>query len=158
MRDFDATVHNRIVNHPAIKPHFMMADPLNDFRIDFADLAERPDHYVLLHNGRSSGDLRADAAMIFDWSAPDVWEAHLLFLPSCRGRDALAAVQDFGRTMFEEVGARLLWGQITAGNRGARWFARQIGGKTRGGTHHHIFGLSELFVCDRDDWEARRAK
>lgn len=158
MRDFDATVHNRIANHPAILPHFTMADPFNPSRVDFSECAERPDHYVLLHNGRGEGDLRADAAMLFDWSAPDVWEMHTMFLPSCRGRRALDTAQDFGRIMFEEVGAFRLWGQTPVNNRAARWFNRQLGGRSAGSTFHHVFGLSELFVCDRADWEGRRAK
>jgi hypothetical protein len=160
MRTHNAIIHNLIANHPRVKPNLVMQgiDPESSEPLLFFECAARPEHYVLLHNGSHDLDPDANAAMIFEWSAPGVWEQHTMFLPTCRGRKALDAGRQFLRHMFEVEGALMVWGQTPVGNRPACWFNRQLGGKSVGFGEQYSFGECEQFRLLRAEWDASAAK
>lgn len=145
MRVFDASLHNLIANHPEVAPH-LAHDPAKG-PLFFDNLVLEPQFYVLLHNG-------VDAAMIFEWSSPHVWQQHTIFAPSCRGKPAVIEAKKMLRWMFEEEGAVMIWGQTPLANRAARIFNRWVGGVSQGLGDHHIVGPVEYFSANRDEWLA----
>lgn len=117
VRATDATIHNLIANHPAVKPTF-------GYQHGFADLSpllDHPEQYVLLHDGNG-------AASIFEWSAPYVWQGHSLYLPHRRGKDGIQAGRDMLQWMFDH-GAKMIWGMTPLDNRPAQMFNRLLGFK-----------------------------
>jgi hypothetical protein len=137
MRVFDASAHNRIVNHPAVKPAFSR----DDGDLSFDDLADNPD-YALLTN-------EDDAAAIFEWCGPGVWQVHTLCLPSCRGARAIAEARRMMDWMFTNEGARMIWGLTPVGNRAAVMFNRLCGAVSHGFRDHHVSGRCEIFSVER---------
>jgi hypothetical protein len=150
MRAATARVINAIANQPEVYP-FVCPDPSFGY-IFFDEHAARPEHYVLLHNGQHDDDLTATAAMIFEWSAPGVWEMHTLFRNECRGKAALAQAHEFVAFMYDEMGADMIWGQTPLDNKAARFFNRKLGGKSVGTGTHHAFGPVEFFRCFKHEW------
>lgn len=136
MRVFDAAAHNRIANHPEVRPSFAWFEG----EVTFDDQAADVDNYVFLLDG--------DAAAIFEWSAPRVWQVHTLALPDVRGAAALASGRRMIAWMRAEMGARTLWGMTPIANRAARMFNRLIGAKSAGFREHHVTGPCELFVWE----------
>lgn len=134
----NADLHNYILNHPEISGHFGPRDK------DLSPLLNEPGAYVLLDNGE-------DAACVFEWSAPRIWQAHTYFLPSARGKKGIEAGKAFIRLMFDD-GARLLWGQTPTANRQARMFNRLIGAVSDGFDVHPYSGEIEYFVVEREAW------
>ena len=120
-RSFDAELHNRIANHPAVKPTL----GYNEDYTDFAPLLDLPDNYVLLSDGEA-------AAAIFEWSAPGVWQTHTMALPHVRGKDVVETAKAMQAYMFETMGARMLWGATPKSNRAAIMFNRLVGAKPAG--------------------------
>ncbi len=120
-REWDAELHNRIANDPAVKPTF----GYNQGPTDLSPLLAEPESYILLSNG-------SDGAVIYEWSAPGVWQAHTMFLPSCRGRRAIDDAKAMIAWMFDHAAAEMLWGQTPMTNRPARMFNRLFGGKPAG--------------------------
>ncbi len=143
-RATDATLHNAILNDPAITDHFGPADK------DLAPLFGEPGAYVMLDNG-------TDAACVFEWSAPRIWQSHTYFLPSCRGARGIEAGKGFIRWMFEAEAARILWGQTPVANRRARMFNRLIGAVSDGIEANPAMGCDvEYFIVERDAWLHRQ--
>lgn len=134
MRVFDASAHNRIANHPAVRPSFPWVEGEVSFDAEVTDTQ----HYCFLLDG--------EAAAMFEWSAPGVWQVHSLASPDCRGKHALDAGRRMIGWMRDHEGATMFWGQTPVGNRAARMFNRLIGAKSAGMREHHICGLCELFV------------
>ena len=118
VRATDAALHNRIANHPEVKPTL----GYNEGYTDFAALFNYPDAYVLLSDGQG-------AAAIFEWSAPGVWQSHTMFLPESRGKNGIRAAKAMMAWMFENMQARMLWGMTPLSNRAAHMFNRLIGAK-----------------------------
>lgn len=135
----DAVLANRIANHPAVRPYLA----LHGGALDFSPCIGSPDHRVLT-NGR-------DAAAVFEWSAPGVWEGHTLFLPTCRGRRAVETGKAFCAWMFAD-GADILWGNTTSILRHVRWFNRRLGFEPAGIGLHHTLGEVERFVMRKPGW------
>ncbi|MFC0304392.1 hypothetical protein ACFSTI_29280 [Rhizorhabdus histidinilytica] len=129
---------NRIANHPEVKPYFGPGG----VEVYFDELAALPNDYALLCNGE-------DAGAIFEWSGPGIWQMHYLSLPSCRGRRCIAEFRRMIDWMFEQEGARTIWGQTPIANKAARWLNRQLGGTSYGIREHHISGPCELFKVER---------
>ncbi|HEV2816713.1 MAG TPA: hypothetical protein VGW40_05780 [Allosphingosinicella sp.] len=158
IRAFDPTVHNRIANDPSVFPYIVpaMGGDLFAGPVDFTECAARPDDYVLVHNGKFEGDPEADAAMIFEWRAPDVWEMHTMFLPSCRGgTKSLNQATEFVEYMFAN-GAEIVWGVVAIGNERARAFFLKAGGKSKRFKDHHILGPVEEFSVTKSQWATLR--
>lgn len=120
VRATDATVHNYIANHPEVKPTF----GYNSDYTDFSPLLIYPEQYVLLHD-------RVGAASVFEWSAPDVWQGHSLFLPERRGKDGIRSAKDMLAWMFDH-GTKMIWGATPLTNRPAQMFNRLLGFKAGG--------------------------
>jgi hypothetical protein len=142
-RSPDAELHNRILNDPAITGHFGPAMK------DLTPLFAEPGAYVLLDNG-------GDAACVFEWSAPRIWQSHTYFLPSARGKRGIETGKAFIRQMFDD-GAKMLWGQTPLANRQARMFNRLIGAVADGIERNPAMGCDiEYFIVERDAWLHRQ--
>lgn len=120
MKQNSAERLNAIANHPAVKPSL----GYNDDYTDFTPLLAHPEAYVLLE--------RDGFGAVFEWSAPGVWQAHTMALPEVRGKQAVNAARAMVDYMFNERGARMLWGMTPKGHRPARVFNRAIGAKDAG--------------------------
>ena len=79
------------------------------------------------------------------WSAPRVFECHLLFPPNCRGKQAVAASRRMGDYMMT-YHADMLWGQPPANDRAAIWHIRQAGFTFYGKATNAIVGPVEFYV------------
>lgn len=139
MRVFDAAVHNRIANDPSVRPSF----PWFEGAVSFDAEVTRPDDYVFLANEEG------DAAAIFEWSAPGVFQVHTMALATCRGRRALASGTRMVAWMFDDEGAEMLWGMTPVDNRAAGMFNRMMGARSLGKRDHHVAGPCEIFVWKR---------
>lgn len=116
VRHRDALLHNLIANDPSVRPTF----GYHEGYTDLTPLVDLPETYVLLSNGKN-------CASIWEWSAPDVWQGHSIFLPEARGRVGIDAGKAMCRYMFDEIGARMLWGMTPLGHRAAQIFNRLLG-------------------------------
>lgn len=139
MRVFDASVHNAIANHPSVRPSF----PWVEGEVSFDEEVRLTDAYVFLVNEDR------DAAAIFEWSAPRVYQVHSMSLPSCRGKAVIEVGKRMIAWMQAEMGARMIWGQTPVDNRAARMFNRLMGARSEGMRGHHVTGECELFVWGR---------
>ncbi len=112
-REVTATLTNRIANHDAVRPFI-------DYREDAAEMdwTTAVENCVVLSNGR-------DAVAAFEETGPREYQAHLMFLPSCRGKRALDAARGMLDMLAEQ--ADFVWGAGPVGNRQVRWFARALG-------------------------------
>ena len=148
VRHTEPSLHNFIGNQAGVYG-CIAPDPYSGEPLDFTECADAPNEYVLLSNG-------SDAASIFEWFGPGIYEGHTMFLPSCRGKEALQngrAMVDF---MFEELDAVMLWGQTPTHLPAARWFNRKLGFQLVGEKVHYMMGPSQLFRMDKARWEATR--
>lgn len=134
-RATDAALHNSIFNLPEIVIHF------GGQPIDLTPVVAISEGYVCLHNGR-------DAASVMEWSGPRMWQVHTAFAPSCRGKGAVREGKAMLAFMFDELKARLIWGQTPTWNRQARMFNRLCGAKSDGFGEHHVSGPVEYFVVE----------
>lgn len=133
-RDFDPQTVNRIANHPAIYSDFALpgCGPL-----DFAEVARRTEDHVILTDGEA-------VAAICEWSAPGVWQVHIMATPAARGaraRDALAEARDW---MFD-FGARMLWAQVPVNKPHVGRMASMVGFTRCGLGHLPIVGPVEYY-------------
>lgn len=147
MRTLDATLVNAIVNtSPAIMAalHHDPAEGPWDAQ-PFVDCIYS---VILLDN-------REDAAGLFQWSAPDIWQVHTIFSHTCRGRRALETGCAMLRSIFTEWEAEMVWGHTPKDNRAAHWFNRQLGAEYVGEDVHHHVGDCLNFRVRRDEWMKR---
>ena len=133
-REREAALINRVANiatvHPAIAYH---GQPL-DWSAAFP--AEHTGVVVL-----SNGD---DACAVFASAADRVWQGHTIFAPTCRGRRAIETGKAIIAWMRPH--ADLIWGATPIHNTAARWFNRQIGGRSAGFDQYDTEGAVELFT------------
>lgn len=128
-RETDAALINRIANHPAVYSDFAMPGCGS---LDFAEVARRTDDHVILTDGEA-------VAAICEWSAPGVWQVHVMAMPDARGapaRDILAAARDW---MFA-FGARMLWAQVPVNKPHVGRMASMVGFTRCGLGHLPIVG------------------
>lgn len=146
----DARVLNTLANHPDILPYVA---PKGTESIDFDVCFEpdRIDRIRFFHNEAES------IGMFFDWSAPDIWELHMLAMPEARGGDALAFASEVITEMFFNRGAREIWGKTPRWNERARAMHRKVGGISRGLGIDPVFGEVEYFSTPRGEWKAPKA-
>lgn len=105
-----------------------------------------PDGYTALTDG-------VNIVLCTEW-ANNVIEIDWLLVD--RGRLAINAALDFLAYIYESYGARVVVGQTPAHKRAARWFSRQVGGRSQGmATTEH--GEVEIFSMTRQEFEARWA-
>ncbi|WP_426262995.1 hypothetical protein [Sphingomonas sp. PWP1-2] len=116
----DAALINRIANSDGVR-EFVAAD---DRLMDWTPLIARPFEEtgaVVLTNG-------ADAVAAFTYTAPSIFQAHLLFAKTCRGRKAIDTARAMLKWMFDN-GATIVWGAAPRANRKVGIFGRLIGGR-----------------------------
>jgi hypothetical protein len=145
-RETDAAVINRIVNHPDVLPHFDLA---RRGRLDFGPCIDQPDSYVVLTDGEACGAL-------FEWSAPEVWQCHTMFLPEVRGSQAIAAAKQMAAYMLREH-AVMLWGETPSIHRAALCFNRRVGFQCAGIGFHDVLGEVQRFVLRKQDGLSSRS-
>ncbi len=163
IRATDATIHNTIANHPEVVRSLEWNPDKGPLL--FGNLFDGTDHYILLHNGqRDFTSINAEEegwpldhptlAMIFEWSAPGVYQMHTMSLPGTRGKAMMLDAKDMIHAMFTTYRADMLWGQTPIDNKAARMFNRLVGAKSAGFGHHDVAGEVEYFRNSRARWLA----
>ncbi len=76
-----------------------------------------------------------------------VWNTHWLF--ESRGREAISVGKAMLKYMFDNSDAAAIKGLTPAHCRAARWFNRQLGGKSYG-MIDTVIGPCELFILERE--------
>jgi hypothetical protein len=125
MRVYDANFVNAIADR--------CEDRLGEFR-DFTIPISNQSN-IFLH------DLGIAACI---WSAPEVYECHLLYPPEFRGRAAIAASKRMADFMMNNH-AKMLWGQPPSHDAAACWHIRQVGFDFVGFGHHAVVGDVSYF-------------
>lgn len=96
-------------------------------------------------------DDQGNMLLVEEW-ADKAYEIHWLI--RCRGRKAITAGVDFLRHLYQEFDARTVTGQVPASRRAARWFSRQVGGRSNGIIATEL-GEVESFSQTRQEFEAQ---
>lgn len=117
-RTFDAAAVNAVCNDPAVLPTLSLGQGHIDVSRLIAD--ERNVFYLGEHGGA-----------MFHRVAPRTYAAHDFFLPSGRGKWALAASRHMLGLMIDG-GARLIFAETPVENRGCRMFNRWLGFTSEG--------------------------
>lgn len=109
-RTLDASVFNRIANHPCVRPHLG-----GEGVLDLTANVENPDNYAFLTPHDDGGYLVVNLQ-------PGLYAAHTLALPSARGRPMLELMRDGFRFMFTATDAVEIVTTCPDSNEaGARW-------------------------------------
>lgn len=117
-RETNPELVNRIANAPEVRD-FLRPDGLP---IDLTEVVtSRPTHSgcVIVSNGE-------DALALFDITTDRVYQAHVAFARTCRGKRAVETGREMVDWMFDH-NAEVIWADIPTWNKPARWFARQMG-------------------------------
>jgi hypothetical protein len=107
--------------------------------LDFSDAVADARNFALTDD--------AGFAAIFQWSAPRVYECHIMGTKVARGTNAMQS----GREMLAYMktqGARLVWGRPSIYNRAAICFIRRMGLKSEGVGSDPFVGEVEYFVTE----------
>ena len=146
MRSFDAAIINLVAAHPEV--HKALGLDPDDPPMTFDQFVGDPERFIILDN-------RKDAAAIFEWRGPGLWEAHSMTLPTCRGTDALAMGVAMLTEIFTLHGADIVWAQTPHFNLPQRGFNRKLGAKSMGHGHNHVMNCPvEYFRFDKAEWLA----
>jgi len=132
MRFHDPEIVNRVANIPEVAA-YLGADSF-----DFTIAIGKPENIFLQQCG-------GKAIALCEWSAPRVYECHLIFHPECKGRDAINASRIMGDYMLA-FHANMLWGRPQVKNRPAIWHIRQAGFSAAGFGDHPGIGAVQYFV------------
>lgn len=113
-RHFDAERLNALANHPAVRPTCG-----GDGRspIDLSAFVADPKNHVL---GWEHG------AFLFQWSAPETYEVHMMVLPEGRGREAYRMARE-GIDYITAAGAERLWARVGRDMTALRHYTAQAG-------------------------------
>lgn len=117
------TFINRIANSEGVK-EFLRVDGGS---MDFTPITEAPitqTGVVVLSNGE-------DAVGLFEITCDGVWQGHIAFAESCRGKRAIETGREMLDWMFEH-NAEVIWGAVPRWNKPTIWFARAIGMRPTG--------------------------
>ena len=131
MRTYDADLVNRIANSPGV-PELLGAEAF-----DFTAAIGVPTNIFLHHRG---------AIAICEFSAPRVYQCHLIFAPECRGRKAVRAAIEMRDYMFAHH-ADMLWGQPAIDNEAGRKLIRMAGFQPAGFGENPLVGKVEYLTC-----------
>lgn len=113
-RHFDARRLNELANHPQIRP---TCGGDGSSYLDLTGFVSNPlNHAVAWDRG----------AFMFQWSAPQTYEVHIMVEPEGRGRNAylMAAA---GIAYIVSQGAERLWARIARGFKALRHYVAQAG-------------------------------
>jgi len=124
----DPAIVNDLANIPEVSRSISLDGEVAEF--DFSDAIANPANVFLSEGG--------GVAMCI-WSAPRVYEAHIIFHPESRGRAAINACIAMRDHMMANH-ADMLWGQPKLTNRAAIWLIRQAGFVCAGHGENPIVG------------------
>lgn len=134
----DGEIVNAIANHPSVRSMIFLGLRYDDNPLDFTDCVADPKNFVLEDDGFCA---------IFGWSAPGVYECHVMGVKDARGAPAMAT----GHAMLaymKEQGATMVWGQPSIYNKPAICYIRRMGLKSWGFATHPMLGEVEYFVTE----------
>lgn len=133
MRFTDPDIVNRIANIPEVSKGISLDGEVTEF--DFTDAIANGQNVFLRDGG---------GIAICEWSAPRVYQCHLLFAPDCRGRCAITSATNMRDFMMANY-SDMLWGQPKKSNRPAIWLIRQVGFSHVGDGVHPMVGPVEFY-------------
>lgn len=149
MRTRDAAFHNEIANHPDVI-RYLEWNPDNGL-MTFDHLAN-DDRFYLMHLPLDGPELPG-LALVFEWSAPGVFQVHTMSHPD-RRHNVLWEAKFLIHEILMMTGASRVWGQTAMHNIAARKFNLKIA-RVLGYGEHHISGPCEYFGGQRTEWLAR---
>ena len=138
-RETDAALLNQIANDQTVQNLMFLGMVYPNQELDFSDAVETPKNIALTDD--------AGFAAIFQWSAPRVYECHIMGTKSARGANAMQSGREMLAYMKNE-GARLVWGRPSIYNRAAICFIRRMGLKSEGKGSDPFVGEVEYFVTE----------
>lgn len=135
----DPTLVNAIANEATVRQMMFvgMMYPLHD--LDFSDCLENKQNICLVDE--------KGFCSIFQWSAPGVYECHIMAPKSARGASCMASAREMLAFVRNE-GARLVWGRPSIYNRAAICFIRRMGLKSAGFGTDAAAGDVQYFVTE----------
>lgn len=116
-REFRADRINAVLNHPEVLPWVTL--PGLD-ALDLSELVEDRRNILLMTE-------EGDGGVLFHRRSQGVFEAHSQYLPSARGKRALAATREAVDWMFRNTDCRAITTMVPADNRPAEALAVRCG-------------------------------
>lgn len=113
-RTYDAERINALANHPGNRPT-CGGDGASPIDLS-AFLSDRKNHAVVWDKG----------CFLFQWSAPQTYEVHIIVLPEGRGRAAYRKAKD-GIAYIAAFGAERIWARVAEGHDGLAHYTRAAG-------------------------------
>lgn len=129
---------NTIANDDSVRQMMFLGMRYPENHLDFTTAVEDERTVVLESNGFCA---------LFNWSAPGIYECHIMALKNARGAHAMQA----GRLMLEHMwglGATRVWGQPSVYNRAAICYIRRMGLKPAGFGKHGVLGEVQYFMTE----------
>ncbi len=117
-RTMDATLLNRVMNDPSVRPH-IVAD---DGDIDVTSVVENPENFALVTEF---------GGFLLIKHEPGIYEVHTQFLPEGRGRHAVEAMREGFRYMFTHTDCLEIVTKVCEDNVAAYSFAKLAGFRQR---------------------------
>lgn len=135
----DANLVNAIANENSVRQMMFvgMMYPLHD--LDFSDCIENKQNICLIDD--------KGFCSIFQWSAPGVYECHIMAPKAARGASCMASAREM-LAFMRKHGARLVWGRPSIYNRAAICFIRRMGLKSAGFGQDAAAGDVQYFVTE----------
>lgn len=135
----DPGLVNAIANENSVRQMMFvgMVYPLHD--LDFSDCIENKQNICLVDD--------KGFCSIFQWSAPGVYECHIMAPKSARGASCMASAREM-LAFVKKEGARLVWGRPSIYNRAAICFIRRMGLKPAGFGTDAAAGDVQYFVTE----------
>lgn len=130
---------NAVANEATVRQLMFvgMMYPLHD--LDFSDCVGNKQNVCLMDD--------KGFCSIFQWSAPGVYECHIMAPKSARGASCMKSARKM-LTYMRNHGARLVWGRPSIYNRAAICFIRRMGLKSAGFGTDAAAGDVQYFVTE----------
>lgn len=119
VREFHPLRINAVLNDPSVLQWVALRGQARP--LDLGPLLADPRNVLLLESEGSGG-------LFFHWQEPGVYEVHTQFLPSARGKVALACTEAALEWMFLRTDAMELHTKVPEHNKAARALVQAIGG------------------------------
>lgn len=120
-RSFDAAFINSVINDERIYPWVAYRIPRGT--LDLSSLLADERNVLLVNEG---------GGVFFNWQGPGLYEAHIQFLPSHRGRWAFRAARNAVEWMFQNTAAQTLMAVIPRTHLGSQRVAKSAGFRATG--------------------------
>lgn len=95
-----------------------------------------------------------DDIALFDFEQPGVYQVHFLY--ESRGRKAIDFTKEAFRRMFEDHGAKMIFGLVPDFRRDVKLVARWAGGKCVG-KRATDEGMCEVYVLSHEMWTGQQS-